>query len=288
MTLQLGEAGSWDAMVSLQTELMSIGRFARLTGLTVKALRHYDELGLLPPAWVDPDTGYRSYAATQVRTAETIRMLRRLEVPLDDVQTLLATNDPALVRRVLVDHQRRTAVRSAELKTVLQGLQPLIDGEELVMDTKAESLDRETHRRLAVDLFNKVWTLMEKEGRTSEEDDELIHTAHASAYHWMHAGTAANRARSEWQCSRMYTVLGRPEPAVRHATRCLELCESDRAALEDWDLPFAYEALARAQAAAGNATEAARCLEEARSLGAAIADDDDRGLLEADLATIRT
>ena len=54
-------------MESLETaQLMTIGRFARLTGLTVKALRHYDELGLLRPAAVDPETGYRLYGAEQV------------------------------------------------------------------------------------------------------------------------------------------------------------------------------------------------------------------------------
>jgi DNA-binding transcriptional MerR regulator len=275
-------------MESLQMELMSIGRFARLTGLTVKALRHYDEVGLLRPAAVDAETGYRSYGAEQVRRAETIRMLRRLELPLDDVRELLDTDDPELVRRILVDHQRRTAIRSAELSVVLQGLQPLIDGKEQVMDTKAESLDAETHRRLGADYFNKTWTLMEKEPRSVEEDDELIHCAHASAYHWLQVGTAANRARSEWQCSRMYTVLGRAEPALHHARRCLEICESEPAALEDWDLPFAYEALARAHAVAGDAGEMSRCLDRARALGAAIADDDDRALIEADLATIGT
>jgi DNA-binding transcriptional MerR regulator len=276
------------AMGSLQTELMSIGRFARLTGLTVKALRHYDELGLLRPASVDAETGYRSYGAEQVRRAETIRSLRRLELPLDDVATVLATDDPALLRRVLVDHQRRTAVRSAELKVVLQGLQPLIDGKESVMDTKSDTLDREAHRQLGVDLFNKTWTLMDKEGRTREEDDEMIHCAHASAYHWVHAGTPANRARSEWQCSRMYTVLGRAEPALHHAQRCLEICEASPEALEDWDLPFAYEALARAHSVAGNAADARGFVELGRAGAAAVADDDDRRLVESDLATIVT
>jgi DNA-binding transcriptional MerR regulator len=275
-------------MESLETELMPIGRFARQTGLTVKALRHYDEVGLLRPAAVDAETGYRSYGVEQIRRAETIRMLRRLELPLDDVRDLLATDDSELVRRVLVDHQRRTAIRSAELKILLQGLQPLIDGKEPIMDTRAESLDAETHRRLGADYFNKTWTLMEKEPRSVEEDDEMIHCAHASAYHWLHVGTAANRARSEWQCSRMYTVLGRAEPALHHAQRCLEICESEPAALEDWDLPFAYEALARANAVAGNAAETARYVEQARALAAGIADDDDRALITADLATIGT
>jgi DNA-binding transcriptional MerR regulator len=275
-------------MESLQTELMTIGRFARLTGLTVKGLRHYDEVGLLRPAAVDPKTGYRSYEAGQAERARTIRMLRRLEFPLDDVAALLVAQDPELIRQILVDHQRRTAMRVAELNAVLQGLQRLIDGKDAVMEMKAESLDAETHRRLGSDLFNKTWTLMEKTDRTPEDDDEMIHCAHASAYHWLQVGTAANRARSEWQCSRMYTVLGRAEPALHHARRCLEICESDPGALEDWDLPFAYEALARAYATAGDAGEMSRCLDRARSLGAEIVGDDDRLLLEGDLATIRT
>jgi DNA-binding transcriptional MerR regulator len=266
-------------------ETMTIGRFARLTGLTVKALRHYDEVGLLRPAAVAPDTGYRSYSADQVRRAETIRKLRRLELPLDDVLTLLETDDPALVRRILVDHQRRTAVRSAELKVILQALQPLLDGKESVMDTPVEAVD---HRRLGIDLFNKTWTLMEKENRAAAENDELIHCAHASAYHWLHVGTQANRARSEWQCSRVYTVLGRAEPALHHARRCLEICEASPEALEDWDLPFAHEALARAHSIAGEHGEARTHLARARELAAGVLEEEDRSLLEADLATIRT
>jgi len=62
--------------------LLPIGRFSRLTGLTVKALRHYDEVGLLRPAAVDPETGYRQYAPRQLVRAEAIRQLRRLELPL--------------------------------------------------------------------------------------------------------------------------------------------------------------------------------------------------------------
>jgi hypothetical protein len=150
------------------------------------------------------------------------------------------------------------------------------------------TLNRETHRLLGGQLFNKTWTLIAKDARTPDEDDEMIHCAHASAYHWLQVGTAANRARSEWQCSRMYTALGRAEPALWHAQRCLEICEAEPGALEDWDLPFAYEALARAYAVAGDTAETGRCLEQARSLGAAIVDEEDRVHLESDLATIGT
>ena len=116
----------------------------------------------------------------------------------------------------------------------------------------------EEERHLGVDLFNNAWTLMEKDDRTAEQDDELIHTAHASAYHWLQVGTPANRARERVAVSRIYTVLGRAEPALHHARRCLEICEANPEALEDWDLPFAHEALARAHALAGDADEAGR------------------------------
>jgi DNA-binding transcriptional MerR regulator len=267
--------------------LMPIGRFSRQTGLSVKALRHYDELGLLRPAAVDPDTGYRLYATGQVERAEAIRLLRRLEVPLDDIATLLASGDPATVRSVLLDHQRRTALRSAELKLILQGLQPLIDGKEPVMGTHAQALDAETERRLGIDLFNKTWTLMEKTDRTREDDDEMLHCAHASAYHWLQVGTQANRARSEWQCSRVNAILGHVEPALRHARRCLELVEATPDEMEEFDLPAAYEALGRAHAVAGDTAEAQRYVELGRAATAKIADDDDRAIMEADFATIR-
>jgi hypothetical protein len=147
-------------------------------------------------------------------------------------------------------------------------------------------MEPEEHRQLGVDLYNKTWTLMQRSDRTPEDDDELLHCAHASAYHWLQVGNRANRARSEWQCSRVYTVLGRPEPALRHARRCLELVESAPEQMDDWDLAAAHEALARASATAGDREGARRHVELARAALAAIADDEDREHIESDLATI--
>jgi hypothetical protein len=144
----------------------------------------------------------------------------------------------------------------------------------------------EEERQLAVDLFNRTWTLLELPARTPEQGDELIDTAHASAYHWLQVGTAANRARSQWQLSRVYVVLGRPEPALHHAHRCLAWCEANPEALEDWDLPYAHEALARSHALAGDADEARRHADRARELAAGVAGAEDREHLEADLATL--
>jgi hypothetical protein len=142
----------------------------------------------------------------------------------------------------------------------------------------------EDRRRLAVDLFNHVWTLLDKADRTPEEDDEMVHAAHASRLHWAEVGARVNLVRGEWQISRVYATLGRPEPALYHAKRCLELCEG--AELEDFDLPYAYEALARAHAIAGNWKERDRYEKLARDAGERIADADDREHFLADLSTL--
>jgi hypothetical protein len=145
-------------------------------------------------------------------------------------------------------------------------------------------LDAEAHRKLGASLFNGTWTLLETEGRTREQDDAMIHMAHASAHHWRQVGAPENFARSEWQCSRVYAVLGRAEPALWHARRCLEICKEH--GIHDWDLGFAYEALARAHAVAGDEGERDRYLALARDAAAAVAEKEDRELLLADLATI--
>jgi hypothetical protein len=136
-------------------------------------------------------------------------------------------------------------------------------------------------RQRGVDLFNEVWRLME----TREDDERLVNAAHASAFHWSEAPECKpeNRARSEWQISRVYCVLGRGEPAVWHAQRCLEWCES--AGIADWDLAYAYEALARAHGVAGTG-EAGAWKAKARASGDAIADPEDREHFDEDYATL--
>jgi len=148
----------------------------------------------------------------------------------------------------------------------------------------SEPITPEQRRQLAVDLFNAVWRLLEQPDRSEAEDDTMLHAAHASRFHWGEIGAPVNLLRGEWQISRVYTVLRRAEPALYHARRCLELCEG--AELEDWDLPYAYEALARAHALAGQAEEAARYKGLAREHGSTIVDADDREHFEQDLATL--
>lgn len=142
----------------------------------------------------------------------------------------------------------------------------------------------EIHRKLAVDLFNFTWTLINKDHRTQMDVDEMVHAAHASLYHWSKIGTPLNFARGEWQVSRVYAVLGRHESARYHAQRCLNLCQEN--GIGDFDLAFAYEALARAAAAGSSWVESAHFLELAKQAAEHILEDDDRQLLVNDLKTI--
>jgi hypothetical protein len=142
----------------------------------------------------------------------------------------------------------------------------------------------EEHRQLGIELYNRTWELLEG----GADPDETAHAAHGSAYHWLQAegATAANRARSHWLCSHVYAVLGRAEPALHHGDRCLTLVEGARGEMEEFDLPSAYEALARAHAVAGNSAEAARYLELGRVEAAKVSDDEDRGHLESQLDSV--
>ena len=148
-------------------------------------------------------------------------------------------------------------------------------------------LTAEQHRAEGVALFNHVWELLETPDRSAELDDQMVHAAHASRWHWSQAGVGADGeqlAVGEWQCARVYAMVGRGEPALHHARACLAICE--RAGLGDWVVAAAYEALARASAVAGDIPAARDWLARARTAVAAIAEQEDREVIEGDLASL--
>jgi DNA-binding transcriptional MerR regulator len=276
----------------MDDDLLSIGRFARLSGLSVGALRHYDELDLLRPATLDRFTSYRRYRRDQLETARTIARLRDLELPLDEIRAVLAMDDPAEQRRRLAAHRARIEARSNRLHGLLHVLGRLSEGKEpIVTDTATATaatsveLDAATQRQLGVDLYNSTWTLLEKADRTPAETDEMIHRAHASRWHWARVGTDINLGRGEWLCSRVYATLGRGEPALWHARRCVEIDEASPNR-ETWDLPSAYEAMARASFVAGDAAAGREWKAKAVAAVAEIPEADDREIIEQDLATL--
>src|ERR1041385_6997657 len=113
------------------TGYLTIGQIARLSGLTTKALRHYDRLGVLRPAEVDEWNGYRRYGRDQVEQARQIRMLRELELPLEEIRGILADPDSEEAAARLAEHRRRVGGRLNELQAVFYLLGKLIDGKEL-------------------------------------------------------------------------------------------------------------------------------------------------------------
>lgn len=109
--------------------LIPIGRFSRVTRLSVKALRNYADARLLEPAWVDPSSGYRYYTYAQTTQAEVIRVLRSLEMPLDEIGEVLAAGDDDVVAKVLDRHRARLEDRLEHETRMLAYLRRLIEEE---------------------------------------------------------------------------------------------------------------------------------------------------------------
>jgi DNA-binding transcriptional MerR regulator len=271
------------------SQLISIGEFARLTGLSVGTLRHYAEVGVLTPADVDSETSYRRYRRDQVPDGQLVATLRELEVPLEEVRELLATDDPAARRGLLHRHRSRVEARAARLGRILHHLTHLIDPsqtpEETPMATTAsDELDPQSQKALAAGFFNRVWELLEKTDRSLTDDDEMLGAAHASRYLWGSIGDAQNFAIGEWQISRVYSVLGRGEPAVHHARRCHDHARQVEG--QPWLLASAYEGLARAYAVAGDRAAAQEWKAKAVERLGEVEDADDREIVERDIATL--
>ena len=147
-------------------------------------------------------------------------------------------------------------------------------------------MDAAEQRAYGVSLFNRTWDLLELPERSAAQVDEMIHVAHASCYHWGQVGAPANGARGEWQCARVYATLGRPDPALWHARRCLEIVEAGGEGFEDWDLASAQQAMAHAHMAAGNLDEARRWARLARQSLEEVADPEDREVIAVQVAEL--
>lgn len=133
-------------------------------------------------------------------------------------------------------------------------------------------------------MFNRVWRLLEAKRRTLAEDDEMIHAAHASRYHWGVVGKPVQIAIGEWQVSHVYAVLGHPESATYHAQRALAVCRENR--IGDFPLAFAFEAAARAAAVAGRPRDRDGFIRKAQAAAQRIDAAEDRALLLSDLKSI--
>jgi hypothetical protein len=141
----------------------------------------------------------------------------------------------------------------------------------------------EAHKEFAKRTNGQVWQLLEKPERSKAEDEEMVLAAYACLYHWHYAGTEANRQRGEWLIARVHTVLGEAALALKHAERCLELTETYKDQMKDFDSANAYEGMARTHALAGNQAIAKQYLGMAEAAGRAISDPEDREIFTGDL-----
>src|SRR5574341_666134 len=107
--------------------MYSIGEFSRITGLTVKTLRFYADEGLLPPAFVDPETGYRYYDDARTETARVIVALRQLEFSVREIAEILAGHDDEGDILSFLERQRdRIEARLQHERDVTGALQRII------------------------------------------------------------------------------------------------------------------------------------------------------------------
>lgn len=105
---------------------LTVGKFSRITHISVKTLRHYHEAGLLEPADVDEHTGYRYYSLDQVPTAQVIRRLRGLDMPVADVKAVLAAEDVKARNHLISAHLVRLENQLVQAQAAVASLHDLL------------------------------------------------------------------------------------------------------------------------------------------------------------------
>jgi DNA-binding transcriptional MerR regulator len=122
------------------TAYLSIGDFSRASHLTVKTLRHYHRIGLLAPAEIDPQTGYRRYSADQLAITQVVRRFRQLGMPLEEIRSVLGTADPrARTERIVahLDHLQEQLGRTQRAVDELRDLLAPGDSGERVIELRS-------------------------------------------------------------------------------------------------------------------------------------------------------
>ena len=119
---------------------LTIGDLARATHLSVKTLRHYHRVGVLKPADVDPDSGYRRYRTDQIPVAQVIRRFRQLDMPLEDIQAVLAAPDVAARNAVIANHLGRLEISLERTQQATASLRDLLDPQSSTRPTDLEHI----------------------------------------------------------------------------------------------------------------------------------------------------
>jgi Flp pilus assembly protein TadD len=140
------------------------------------------------------------------------------------------------------------------------------------------------HKFFSAHCFNSAWELIDKPERTPEETEQMIQRTLASLWHWTQRPDCSptNLSIGYWQAARVYALAGEAANARKYARLCLDITPTDAA----FYLGYAHEAMARAEALAGNEENATEHLAKATQFATNVTKAEDRKLLEADLASL--
>lgn len=109
-------------------ELFRIGEVARMFSISVGSLRHYEKLGLIHPEYTDPDSGYRYYGVQQFERLNTIRYLRALNMPLEDIADFLQNKDVGKIQEMLIQQRETVRQKQQELQIIEQKINTRLEG----------------------------------------------------------------------------------------------------------------------------------------------------------------
>jgi DNA-binding transcriptional MerR regulator/effector-binding domain-containing protein len=123
---------------------LAIGDFSRATHLTVKTLRHYHETGLLEPAHIDPQSGYRRYTTEQIPVAQIIRRFRDLDMPLNEIRSVLSAPDVQARNELIAAHLKRLESDLARTQTAVASLRNLLEHPTPTVEIGRRRADRVT------------------------------------------------------------------------------------------------------------------------------------------------
>lgn len=154
--------------------------------------------------------------------------------------------------------------------------------------TKKEDFDQAAaHKYFSANCFNRAWELIDKKQRTPQEDEQMIRLSLASHYHWTQRPDYSNTSASigYWQTARIYAILNQAGNAARYGQLCLEASQAE--GVPPFYLGYAYEALSRAAAVAGDEQEMNAYLKQARATAERVSELEDRKMLLDDLETIQ-
>lgn len=145
----------------------------------------------------------------------------------------------------------------------------------------------ENHKQIASQCFNKVWDFLDLQERTRNEEEQMIHLAHTSFWHWTQVEdhTPTNLSIGYWQLSRVYAVVGNGEQSLYYGNRCVEV--SLEANIPPFYIGYGYEALARAYMVLGQTDNATDSYEKALGYTEQILIEDSKKMLLNDLNQIK-